>query len=128
MKNIEVTTNVSTVNAAVTMELYEWDKKGFFTTEIHIVTLDAADGDPALPTAGNYTVSMQLVEDGDFHTVSDNSGVIAGTAAAGSAVGTSGDGRYILTQSAPKAIRVVSDGSVDVATHKRVTIKQIRGI
>ena len=95
----------------------------FFTTEIHVIALDAVDGSPVLPTTGTFTVYMQLVKDGNFLAVNDLNGVITGPQSGGSAA-ADGGGAYILTQSVPQAIKIVPE-SLDVATHYRVTIKQV---
>lgn len=96
--------------------------KPYITTEIHIISLSDYSGPPAQPTTGTYTVYIQLVPDGSFHSISDLGGVLDATLTSGDLL-PDGQGLYLISQSIPHSIKIVPN-IVDVATHYRVTIKQ----
>ena len=88
---------------------------------IDIICLDGPDGDPVSPTAGMFTVFVERVANGGFHSISDGGVILAPetggtTVADGSVTGAS----YSSNSNRVKIVAI----DVDVATHVQVTITQ----
>lgn len=86
-----------------------------------IVSLDALDGSPALPTAGTYTSYVEMVEGGGFEDLSDG-GTINASATGGTA-GADGSIESGSFSGNPNRIKIVA-AAVDVAVAFRVVIQQ----
>ena len=88
---------------------------------VEIVSLDGEDGSPVVPGAGDYTINVQQVRDGNFRGISDG-GTVDATLTGGSAM-ADGTGVSSSFQGAPQAIKITPNG-VTTATWARVTVDQ----
>lgn len=85
---------------------------------VDVIGLTALDGNPVIPGAGTFTVTVKTDIDGGFKTV----GVIAAAEAGGSA-GADGAAVGLTFTEMPQAIKIVP-AAVTTAVAYRVLIKQ----
>lgn len=91
----------------------------FPITFIDIIGLDALGGDPVIPGAGTFVVTVKTDVDGGFKTVGTITAAEAGGSAGadGAAAGVSFEGSVLEVKIAPD--------SVTTATHYRAIVKQL---
>jgi len=88
---------------------------------VDVISLDALDGSPVIPTAGTYEIFFKDAKDGGFKTIADNGSLAAGkTGGSGLADGVAEGASF---SGNPLGIKVVPTG-VDVAVAYRVSIRQ----
>jgi len=85
---------------------------------VDIIALDGLEGNPVIPGAGTFTVSVKTDIDGGFKTV----GTISAAEAAGSA-GSDGDAVGLTFTELPLEVKIIPAG-VTTATHYRAIFKQ----
>lgn len=86
---------------------------------IEIIGLTALDGDPVLPTAGTFVVTVKTDPDGGFKTV----GTIAAAEAGGSA-GADGAAVGLTFTELPEQIKIVPSGVLTAVAYRAV-VKQV---
>lgn len=116
--DVASTTTIDTTTSAVPADrLKEIGTKN----EVHVIGRDA-NGDPVVPGAGTFTVTVQTAKNGAFYALSDG-GTLDATLCGGSAT-PSGTGEFATFNGVPLQVKVVPAG-ITTAVNYSVEVIQI---